>query len=209
MLKRIATRVRRVLPVLLAGTAFPLFAQQGPAIKTNLLSDAVSILNVSVEVPIGQHWSVAGEYIFPWWEWNGGRNHTQLIAGNIEGRYGFGGRAAPYTMTGWFAGVGAGGGYYDMERNGRGRQGEFFTVGLSGGYAHSIGCNGRLRMEYSLSLGYIQSGYREYVQTSGPDGRRHLTCGDSGMFRWGGPTKVGVSLVWLFLCNARREGGAQ
>ena len=40
----------------------PLFAA-----KTNLLFDAMTVLNVEVEVPIRKHWSIAGEWIFPWW----------------------------------------------------------------------------------------------------------------------------------------------
>jgi len=38
------------------------------AIKTNLLFDLATILNVEVELPLAPNWSVAGEWIFPWWQ---------------------------------------------------------------------------------------------------------------------------------------------
>ena len=41
----------------------PLFA-----IKTNLLYDALSAVNLEIEVPVGKRWSVAAEGIFPWWK---------------------------------------------------------------------------------------------------------------------------------------------
>ncbi|MFR5958536.1 MAG: DUF3575 domain-containing protein [Bacteroides stercoris] len=40
----------------------PLFA-----LKTNLLFDVALIPNFEIEIPIGRHWSVNGEYMFPWW----------------------------------------------------------------------------------------------------------------------------------------------
>jgi hypothetical protein len=36
------------------------------ALKSNVLFDAVSAINVELEVPIDKSWSVAGKYIFPW-----------------------------------------------------------------------------------------------------------------------------------------------
>ena len=64
-------------------------------------------------------------------------------------------------MTGWFTGLYAGGGYYDVEWKTKGYQGEFVSAGITGGFAHSISKN--WRMEYSLGLGYLGSKYREYT----------------------------------------------
>ena len=86
-------------------TSAPLFT-----VKTNLLFDVVSVINVELEVPIGSRWSVAGEYIFPWWLLKKKQNCLQLINGNVEGRYWFGNPGEYYLMTGWFAGIYAGGG---------------------------------------------------------------------------------------------------
>ena len=40
-----------------------------PALKTNLLLDAVTAVNAEIEFPIGKHFSILVEDIFPWWSW--------------------------------------------------------------------------------------------------------------------------------------------
>lgn len=169
----------------------PLFA-----LKTNLLLDAASALNLEVEVPIGERWSVAGEWIFPWWLWEKKQYAFEVLNGNIEGRYWWGDRTRHDRMTGWFTGVYAGAGYYDVEWKTKGYQGEFFSAGITGGYAHKIGRN--LRMEYSLGIGYLTNKYREYVpQQCGVDGEWHLIKQGNGTSNWIGPTRAKVSLVWM------------
>jgi hypothetical protein len=167
------------------------------AVKTNLLFDAVSAINVGLELPAGESWSFAGEYIFPWWLSEGKQNSFQLISGNLELRRWLGYRADHARMTGWFTGMFAGGGYFDLERNGKGYQGEFFIApGLSGGYAHEIGRNGKWRMEYALGLGYMSVKYREYKARTGMDGQWHLIRQKSGHYTFIGPVSAKISLVW-------------
>ncbi len=146
------------------------------AIKTNLLFDAASALNLEVEVPVGERWSVAAEVMFPWW---------MFVGGTLEGRYWWGDRISQPVLTGWFTGVYAGGGRYDLNWNSRTRKGNFFHVGLSGGYAHTINRSGNLRMEYSLGVGYL-------------GGTRRLEENQREKYRWIGPTRAKVSLVWMF-----------
>ncbi len=198
----------------------PLFA-----LKTNLLYDVASLINVEVEVPIGQRWSVAGEWIFPWWtscgnrnnSWQSGaesgRNTLELLNGNIEGKYWLGDRTNRPVMTGWHLGLYAGGGKYDLERKTKGYQGEFFiAAGLNGGYAHTIlekwVPSGDLRMEYSLGIGYLQTDYRYYEEHWGIDNTWHTIRQNSGTYSWFGPTRARISLVWL-LTTKKRGGGVQ
>ena len=109
----------------------PLFA-----VKTNLLFDAATIANVEVEVPIGDKWSVAGEWIFPWWLTKDNGNAIQVLSGNLEEDIGLETEDPP-VMTGWFAGFYAGGGLFDLQYKDNGYQGEFYiAAGVSGGYAH-------------------------------------------------------------------------
>lgn len=169
----------------------PLFA-----LKTNLLFDVASALNLEVEVPIGQRWSVAAEWIFPWWLYEKEQYALEILNGNIEGRYWWGERSRRDQLTGWFTGIYAGGGYYDVEWKTKGYQGEFFSAGITGGFAHKIGRN--LRMEYSLGLGYLTNKYREYVPLQcGIDGQWHLIKQGNGTSNWIGPTRAKVSLVWM------------
>lgn len=182
----------------------PLFA-----VKTNLLFDLATALNVEVEVPIGKRWSVAGEYMFPWWLCESKQRAAQIITGTLEARYWFGDREDRPQMTGWFAGLYGGGGYYDIEWGDNGCQGELFHVGLSAGYAHSISKNNNWRMEYSIGVGYLNSDYREYVPKWGLDEEWHLVRQRNGDLDWFGPTRAKVSLVWMINGKSRMKGGAQ
>ncbi|MDR0295598.1 MAG: DUF3575 domain-containing protein [Prevotellaceae bacterium] len=171
----------------------PLFA-----VKTNLLFDLGTALNVEIEVPIGKRWSILGEYIFPWWLWESKQYALQVLSANLEGRYWFWNHTDRQVLTGWFAGLYAGGGYYDIEWRNKGYQGEFFiAAGLSGGYAHTLGKNSNFRMEYALGVGYLRTNYREYVPVFGIDDEWHLIRQKSGTYTWIGPTRVKVSLVWM------------
>lgn len=180
------------------------------ALKTNLLYDAATVLNIEVEIPVNRRWSLSGEWIFPWWTSckdntvaNNRRNTLQLLQGNVEGRYWLGDRLNQAMMTGWFGGVYGGVGVYDLERNAEGCQGEFYIVGLSGGYAHTINKGGDLRMEYSLGIGYMQSDYQSYREHFGIDNKWHAIRQRSGQYGWFGPTKAKVSLVWML--NKQRK----
>lgn len=184
----------------------PLFA-----LKTNLLFDAASLLNIELEVPIGKRWSVAGEWIFPWWLSDRKQHSLQVLSGNVEGKYWFGNRETlpngnkRHVMTGWHAGIYAGGGYYDLEWNKVGYQGEFFiAAGISGGYAHTINKNGNLRMEYSLGIGYMQTNYRQYDAEQDTNGNWHLYRRGNGRYTWIGPTRARISLVWMI--NSKKKG---
>ncbi len=179
------------------------------ALKTNLLYDALSILNFEIEVPIGDRWSIAGEWIFPWWTSSmtnpdSKRNTLQILNGNLEGKYWFGNRSTRPVMTGWFAGLYAGAGLYDLEYRAEGYQGEVFIMGgLSGGYAHTINKRGNLRMEYSLGVGYMNNQYRYYKSVYESDNRWHSYRHETNDFNWFGPTKAKVSLVWML--NSKKK----
>lgn len=168
------------------------------AVKTNLLFDAASIINIGVELPIGEHWSVSGEWNFPWWLLRNRQYCLQLMRATGDVRYWFGDRTGKRVLTGWFGGVYGGWGLYDFEAKDKGWQGEFFDAGIMAGYAHTIGRSGNFSLEYSLGVGYLQSDYRHYIPQLGIDDEWHLIRQHTGVERWIGPTRANVSLVWLF-----------
>lgn len=190
------------------------------ALKTNLLFDVATLFNVEAEVPISKHWSIAGEWIFPWWGGLGNRGGVapvpayseqftmQMLSGNIEGRYWLprskaltkkAERWGDYNvLNGWFVGVYAGVGLYDFQLNGKGIQGEFFIAsGVSAGYAHPVGKH--LHMEYSLGIGYLKT---EYYRYTAMDGHKVVNTLSNGQYErrsqvWFGPTRAKISLVWI------------
>ena len=192
----------------------PLFAM-----KTNLLFDLATLINFEFEIPVKKKWSIAGEWIFPWWVQDNGRanskrNRLQLLNGTLEGRYWFGDRTKKSILTGWFAGVYAGAGLYDFEYKAKGYQGEFFLMGgVSGGFAHTINKRKNLRMEYSIGLGYIKTNFRKYeaiyddnlhCDSSLPHSWHPITI-NTGQYSWIGPTRLKVSLVWLLEQKTKRR----
>ncbi len=185
--------------------AKPLFA-----LKTNLLFDIATLINLELEIPIGSRWSIAAEYIFPWWitdnhEADSKRNRTQLLNGNLEGRYWLGDRSSRSILTGWFVGLYTGAGSYDFERSAEGYQGEFFlAAGLCGGYAHTINRAENLRLEYSLGIGYLSTDYQYYHAEFCNNGYWHAIEQRSGRYWWLGPSRARVSLSWLINCNERK-----
>ena len=185
----------------------PLFA-----IKTNLLYDALSAVNLEIEVPVGKRWSVAAEGIFPWWKASRADWTMQLLAGHATVKYWLGDRDARDVLTGWNIGLYGGAGKYDLQFfDIDGEQGDFFDAGIQGAYAHKIGkC---FRMEYSLGVGYLQRDSKKY------DKANDTMHGDIKVFRypwevkrrqWFGPTSAKISLVWLLnKKTVKKEGGVK
>ncbi|MEG0033399.1 MAG: DUF3575 domain-containing protein, partial [Mucinivorans sp.] len=183
------------------------------AFKTNLLFDLASLLNVEVEVPLSQRWSVAGEWMFPWWLWEEKQHALELLQGSLEARYWLTNNYSRQDirlgthnpLTGWFVGLYGGGGYYDLEWNKKGYQGEFFiATGLSAGYLKPIGRN--LSMEFSLGVGYLKTDYRHYQAKQDLNNDWQLVRQNRGSYTWIGPTKAKISLVWYPHFKAIKKG---
>lgn len=177
------------------------------ALKSNALFWVAGAPNFGIEYPINDRWSVCGDYVAPWSSSFATGLYYQLMMINAEGRYWFGDRQGRPQMTGWFAGASIGGGYYDFMLNNqkKGLQGEFYILaGLSAGYSHSISSNDRVRLEYALGLGYMQTRYRKYTWD---DFDYVLEAPRSQVWKTSifGPTQAKVSVVWLLFIN--RKGG--
>ena len=178
----------------------PLFA-----LKTNLLFDVALMPNVEIEVPIGKRWSVNGEYMFPWWLFDGDKYALQILMGGLEGRYWLGSmekRMNCEVLTGHFLGLYAGGGKYDLQWDENGYQGEFFiAAGISYGWATRIARN--LHLEFNIGIGLLRTDYRHYHPR---DNYKTLLWQENGKYTWFGPTKAKISLVWLLNRKVKKGG---
>ena len=171
------------------------------AVKTNLLYDAVTALNVEVEVPIGRHFSVMVEDVFPWWETKN-KYCFQMWEMGLEGRYWFKGwdPDGREKLRGLFAGVYAMSSKYDFQWDRDiNLQGEYWSAGVSAGYAMPIGRRKRVNLEFSLAVGPMHTVFRHYQPTQSYDKliRDPYNAGiDYKTGQWYfGPTKAKVSLV--------------
>ena len=131
-------------------------------IKTNLLYDLMTAVNASVEIPLAKRFSVEATLVYPWWRSEEKHKTLQMCYLAVTPRYYFGKSDDPYTSL--FAGLTVGSGIYDLQWTLRGVQGSFWHVSPVIGYSHYIAK--RWKMEYSASIGFIQTKYAKYTQTS-------------------------------------------
>lgn len=194
--------MRRIILLLaIAGLCLSqdLLGQQA-ALKTNLLSDSFTNVNVGVEFGVAPKWTfdLSGE--LNGWTLSHGRRWRHWAA-QPEARYWFCDR-----FSGHFIGIHAHGGQYNVGGiDGRlnflgtdfGKlkdtryQGWFAGAGLAYGYAWILGRNWNLEAE--LGLGYSYTRYDKF---------RCAGCGkkveENQPHHYVGPTKAAINLVYLF-----------
>jgi hypothetical protein len=161
------------------------------ALRTNLLLDLIGGPNIGVEVPIGEHISVVGD--FAWAHTRiANRYALQTMQGTVEGRWWF--EPKGNILTGWNVGLyGTYSSRFDIQW-GRGYQGDgYWSAGVSGGYSWRLTDN--LNLDVSAMLGVVwlpevryydppQDGHLMWTET-----RYHAT-----RFL---PTMLRANLVWL------------
>lgn len=187
------------------------------ALKTNLLYDALSLVNYSVEVPMGEKFSALLYHQFPWWTWGQADNKycIRFLSIGGEARWWFKPQPRPSLgksvqrdrLMGHFVGAYAESGKWDFEW-GRNicHQGEHWSVGLSYGYSMPLGR--RLNMEFSVSVGYASIAYRKYA----PSEDYEILWRDPvkhGRWHYFGPTKLQVTLAYPILMTFKKKGGSK
>lgn len=175
------------------------------ACKTNLLYDAVTALNFELEMPIGNHWSLAVEDVFPWWE-TGNKYCFQMWEMGAEARYWFrNNKYKAQKLQGHFLGLYSMSSKFDFQNDyDICYQGEYWSAGLT--YGYSMKLTRHLNMEFSLSLGYLSSSYRHYYPAD-DYGLLWRDKSKMGRINYIGPTKVKVALVWPIRIPYKKKGG--
>lgn len=162
------------------------------AIKSNLLYDLATALNVEVEIPIGLRWSIMVEDVFPWWH-NGNKWAFQMWEMGVEGRYWFKRTTARKVLSGHFIGAYAMSAKYDFQwKREIDYQGEYWSTGITYGYSMPI--SKLFNLEFSASFGYLSTDYRHY-QPSADNSVLVKDPYEHGKMNYIGPTKLKVSLV--------------
>lgn len=174
------------------------------AIKSNLLYDALTMLNVEIEVPIGRRMSVMVEDVFPWWN-IGYKYCLQHWEMGAEARFWF----TPWEsrsaekLRGFFAGVYGMSALYDFQWDTLvNYQGEYWSAGVVGGWCKPIGRKKQMNLELSLGLGYAYSPYQHYLPTDIYDKLIRDKSGAGHLDYLFGPTKAKVSLV-IPICSKK------
>lgn len=169
------------------------------ALKTNLLLDAVSALNLGVSIPLGTHYSIDADLCFPWWH-VGNRFALEYQRLTLEGRYWFNPRGK--ALTGHFLGL------YGLVGRGDVQLGRelcyqspfLWSAGVRYGYSFPL--SARWNLELSGALGYARIGYVHYVPSEDWS-VLWKDSGNEGVLSYFGPTSLGVTLVRTFMVKRR------
>lgn len=170
------------------------------ALKTNLLYDLATVVNYSLEIPIGNRVSILFQHYIPWWRTKDNKYCLELQSLGAEARFWFNPRENE-KLSGHFLGLYGFSGttdlQYDRELD---IQAKFWSAGLTYGYSFVL--NHSLRLELSLSGGYLRAPLVQYI----PSDDYSILYRDldfNKVFSWYGPTKLEVSFVWSI--NAPRK----
>ncbi len=174
-------------------------------LKTNLLYDVAAIPNVGVELSLGRRWSVTGEWMYAWWKSDRHHRYWQGYGGYLGVRKYFGKTVDGHPFTGHHIGVYGTALTYDIEWGGRGYQAAHYGFGGGVEYGYSMALARRLNLDFFLGLGFQDGEYKVYDPID-----THYVWQSTHKRNWWGPTKAGISLVWLIgRGNVHNKKGGQ
>ena len=165
-------------------------------IGTNMLYDLAAIPDLAAEVNFSDRWSVGLNAMLAWWNREDGTRYWRIRGFELYGRYYFGRR----RMLGHHVGVYGQLLQYDL-RLGKtgylsGEPGNGFahypTWAVGGEYGYTLRICRRLQVDFSLGVGYMGGRYHTYTDVDG-----HNVWLSRRNRRWFGPTRAGVTLMWI------------
>lgn len=161
---------------------------------------------IGVEFCLGKNWSVAGNWMYAWWKSDRKHNYWRIYGGDVELRRWFGRRAVEKPFSGHHVGLYGQIVTYDFELGGKGYLGDKWSYGGGVAYGYSLPVGHRFNVDFTLGIGYLGGLYKEYIPLDG-----HYVWQTTKKRRWFGPTKAGISLVWLIGRGnySRKKGGRQ
>lgn len=158
------------------------------ALKTNMLFYAALMPNIEFEWMINDRWSTALEWNIAWWGHYSDLKSYRVSEIDAEVRRWIKPRD---RWHGFYVGLFAGGGWYDLANGGNGYYGEGLITGLSAGYMWPIGRH--LSLEAAVGAGYMYSRYKEYMPLDG-----HHIYLRTKRLNYFGPLKLKLSIAWRF-----------
>lgn len=176
-------------------------------LTTNMLYDAALVPNIGVGMSVTDRITVMADWMCAWWSNRDKRRYWRIYGGDIEARYRIGKRSGHSPLAGHHVGVYCSMACYDFQ-TGRSHEGVLsdkynYAMGVS--YTYSMPVATRLNIDFSLGIGYLWGTYKKHMPIDDCD--VWLSTHKMG---WFGPTRAGVSLVWLIgnsITNSRKGGG--
>lgn len=176
-------------------------------LTTNMLYDAVLTPNIGVGLCVTDKITIFADWMYARWSNRDKRRYWRIYGGDIEARYRIGRQKANSPLAGHHVGVYCSMACYDFQA-GRSHRGVLsakwnYAVGMS--YTYSMPIATHFNIDFNLGVGYLWGTYK-----------RHRLIDDCDVWLsthklgWFGPTRAGVSLVWLIgkdMTNKRKGGG--
>jgi hypothetical protein len=185
------------------------------AAKTNMLYDLALIPNAGLEFYLGSGFSLEANYMHAWWKSDPHNWYWRTYGGDIGIRYWFGRAAKENPLSGHHIGAYGQVVTYDFELGSMGIIGgkpggrlidePNWTAGLE--YGYSVPVAKRLNIDFSIGIGYHWGVFYEYVPIDDC-----YVWQATKMRNYIGPTKVGISLVYLIgkgNTNKDKKGGGR
>lgn len=169
-------------------------------LSTNVLYDAALVPNVGVGIYLGKRMTLYADWMHAWWSRNSKHRYWRCYGAEIGLRRYFGDK----PFSGHHVGVYGQGLTYDFEFSGNGRQSDGMSFGGGIEYGYSLPLGRCLNLDFSIGVGYFGGRYKEYEPMD-----ECYVWQATRRLNWFGPTKAGISLVWIIGGNNRTKGGAR
>ena len=198
---------RSIVEVLFEGKVYPVEVIQAPgaypewrktiiAPRSNLL---VPGMNIGLEIPIKDNWSIGLDYYYPWFVSKENLWCGEMLGWFIDAKYWFPGKKYQWEdasrLKGHAIGVYGGIGYYDYQNKAHGIQGEYLDLGIDYTFALPV-AEDKLRLEFNIGVGYIYTLYRPYYPSSDYEDLIKEPGIKYRSTNFIGPTRASVSLVY-------------
>ena len=163
-------------------------------ITTNMLYDAALTPNIGIGVSLSDRVTVQADWMYARWNNHDKRRYWRIYGGDIEVRYRIGPRRNGSPLGGHYVGAYGSIACYDFQA-GRSHSGVLsdkynYAAGLS--YTYSLPVSTRFNIDFNLGVGYLWGTYKKHKPIDDCD-----VWMSTHKLGWFGPTRVGVTLVWL------------
>lgn len=162
------------------------------SVSTNALYDAAFVPNLGLEFNIYDNWTLAINGMGAWWTFEKKHIYWRVYGGDVTIKKYFGKKSEYRSLTGHHLGVYGQALSYDLEVGYFGRMVPDLSFGGGVEYGYSFPVGKSLNVDLYMGIGYLNTKMYDYVESDG-----HYVWRSTIGQQWFGPTKAGVSLVWL------------
>lgn len=175
------------------------------AIYTNMLYDALLVPNIGIKFAIADRLTVGADWMYAWW--NDSRHHYyRIYGGDLDVKWRIGALRPNNPFAGHHIGLYASLTYFDLQRgiDYKGVMSAKYNYAAGISYTYSLPIARHFNIDFSIGLGYMWGKIK-----------RHTPIDDHDVWlsterrSWLGPTRAGISLVWVFgkdIYNIKKGG---